>query len=74
MHGERVRREPCEEGVGAAFLGEREVEDADLALVERRHRAAVGVGQQLAAEADAEHRHAPRHRVPQQRLLGASQG
>ena len=74
LHGERVRREPCEERVGAALLGEREVEDADLALVERRHGAAVGVGQQLAAEADAEHRHAPRHRVPQQRLLVCEPG
>ena len=39
-----------------------------------RHGAAVGIRQKLAAEADAEHRHALRHGIPQQRLLRPEPG
>ena len=54
--------------------GQREIENADLGFGERRHRAAMGIGQELAAQADAEHRKPARDGLTQERLLGAEPG
>ena len=66
--------EPGEQRVGAACPGEADLHDADLGLGHRLHPAAERIGEELMAEADAEERHAPGHRLADDGLLVGEPG